>query len=166
VTNDGDDTPWTFDTSQQMVEIPGEGKSRAMWVNTDVGTLPNVTIGKGERRVLDFYFPLPDSMRDAAHLPQFDLLWQVKTGARLVASRTSFDRIDREQPTEVYATAAWPVWAGYGPYWWYDPWYPGWGFYHVRPYVIYGRPGRVIVGHFGGHYRAGPAPHVAVRPHR
>jgi hypothetical protein len=167
VTNDGDDTPWMVDTSQQLVEIPGEGKSRAMWVNTDVGTLPNVVIGKGARRALDFYFPLPDSLTDAAHLPQFDLLWQVRTGARLVASRTSFDRVDKEPPADVYADAAWPLWAGYGPYWWYDPWYPGWGFHHVRPYGIYSpRPGRVIVGHFGGRYRAGGPAHIAARPRR
>lgn len=168
VSNDGDATPWMFDTSQQLVEIPGEGKSRAMWVNTDVGTLPNVVIGKGERRVLDFYFPLPDSMQKAAQIPAFDLLWQVKTAARTVASRTSFDRMDREPNDVAYADAGWPLWAGYGPYWWYDPWYPGWGFYHVRPYVVYGhRPGRVFVGHFGGRYRAGGhVGHIAVRGHR
>jgi hypothetical protein len=167
VTNDGDETPWMFDTSQQMVEIPGEGKSRAMWVNTDVGTLPNVVIGKGERRVLDFYFPLPDSMQKAAQIPQFDLLWQVKTAARTVASRTSFDRVDREPNDAVYADAGWPLWAGYGPYWWYDPWYPGWGFYHVRPYVVYRGGHHPVVGHFGGRFRAGGFHgHVAVRPHR
>ncbi|HET9620700.1 MAG TPA: hypothetical protein VFP84_05015 [Kofleriaceae bacterium] len=165
VTNDGDATPWTFDTTQQMVEIPGEGKSRAMWVNADTGTLPIVTIGKGERRVLDFYFPLPDTMRDAAHIAEFDLLWQVHTAARVVASRTSFDRVDKEPPADVaYVDAGWPLWAGYGPYWWYDPLYPGWGFPHVRPYVIHGHwhgHGRVVVGRFGGHFRAGGGSHVA-----
>jgi hypothetical protein len=61
---------------------PRRGEQPRMWVNSDAGTLPNVTIGKGERRVLGFYFPLLDNMRDAAHVPEFDLLWQVYTAAR------------------------------------------------------------------------------------
>lgn len=152
VTNDGDDTPWTLDTTQQLVVIPGEGQSRAMYVNSDVGTLPNVTIGKRERRVLDFYFPLPDTIRDESHLPRFELLWQVGTPARVVASRTSFDRLDnrRELAYEV-APSPWPVWAGYGPYWWYDPFYPRTVFIHARPHVIR-NPGHVVVGRFGGRF--------------
>jgi len=160
VTNDGDETPWTFDTEQQMVEIPGEGKSRAMWVNADIGTLPNVTIGKGERRVLDFYFPLPDSMREAARIPEFDLLWQVHTASRVVASRTSFDRVDKEPPNDLaYVDAGWPLWAGYGPYWWYDPFYPRTVFIHAHRWGFHG-PGRVVVGGFGGRFHAGGT-HVA-----
>src|ERR1041385_4041298 len=96
VTNDGDDTPWTLDTTQQLVEIPGEGQSRAIFVNADVGTLPNVTIARHERRVLDFYFALPETISRASQLPRFDLLWQVATPERVVASRTSFERMDRE----------------------------------------------------------------------
>jgi len=154
VTNDGDDTPWTLDTTQQLVAIPGEGQSRAMYVNADIGTLPNVTIAKHERRVLDFYFPLPDTVRNEAKLPRFDLLWQVNTPARTVASRTSFDRVDVEPTVAYEATPAWPLWAGYGPYWWYDPFYPRTVFVHTRPYVIRG-PGRVVVGRFGGRFHAG-----------
>jgi len=96
VTNDGDDTPWSLDTTKQLVEIPGEGQSRAMYVNADIGTLPNVTIARHERRVLDFYFPLPDGMRNASSLARFDMLWQVNTAERPVASRTTFDRIDKD----------------------------------------------------------------------
>jgi hypothetical protein len=166
VTNDGDDTPWTIDTTEQLVEIPGAGQSRAMFVNSDVGTLPRVTIARHERRVLDFYFPLPDHLRDALHLARFELLWQVHTASRTVASRTSFDRVDR-QPAVAYETvpAAWPMWAGYGPYWWYDPFYPRAVFLDVHPRVIHG-PGRVVVGRFGGQFRAGGGGHVASRPHR
>jgi hypothetical protein len=166
VTNDGDDQPWTLDTTQQLVQIPGEGQSRAMFVNADVGTLPNVTIGKHERRVLDFYFPLPDTLRDESRLPRFELLWQVHTAARTVASRTAFDRVDKE-PAVAYGTVAtgWPLWAGYGPFWWYDPFYPSTVFVHVRPLVIRG-PGHVVVGRFGGHFRAGGNAHVARGPHR
>lgn len=162
VTNDGDDAPWTMDTTQQMVEIAGEGRSRAMFVNADTGGLPNVSIARHERRVLDFYFPLPATMDEASRLPRFELLWQVNTALRTVASRTAFDRVDRE-PEVAYGTAVtpWPLWAGYGPYWWYDPFYPSAVFIHARPYVIRG-PGHVTVGRFGGHFRAGGG-HVAVR---
>jgi len=167
VTNDGDVTPWSFDTSQQMVEIPGEGRSRAMFVNADVGALPNVTIAQHERRVLDFYFPLPDTIKTASQLPKFELLWQVQTPARVVASRTAFDRVDKEPEVDgaVYGATPWPLWAGFGPYWWYDPFYPQTVFVHARPWVVHGG-GRVHVGHFGGHFRSGGAGHVAVRPHR
>jgi hypothetical protein len=154
VTNDGDDTPWTLDTTQQLVALPGEGQSRAMYVNSDVGTLPNVTIAKRERRVLDFYFPLPDTARDPAHLPRFELLWQVNTPVRTVASRTSFERVEQEPEVAYEAVpATWPLWVGWGPYWWYDPFYPRVVFLHTRPYVIRGS-GPVVVGRFGGHFYA------------
>jgi hypothetical protein len=165
VTNDGDDTPWTLDTTKQLVAIPGEGQSRAMFVNSDVGTLPNVTIARHERRVLDFYFPLPDTIRKDAQLRQFEFLWEVNTAARTVSSRTSFDRVETE-PEVAYAyydVTPWPLWAGWGPYWWYDPFYPQVVFIHARPYVIRG-PGRVVVGRFGGHYHAGGSPRTVGRP--
>lgn len=162
ITNDGDDTPWTMDTTEQLVEIPGEGKSRAMYVNSDVGTLPIVTIAKQERRVVDFYFPLPQTMQRASKLPTFELLWQVNTSARTVASRTSFDRIDREPEYPIYAgaTFGWPLWAGWGPYWWYDPFYPSVVFSHHHPYRFHG-PGRVIAVD-GFHGRFHPSRSVQV----
>ena len=165
VTNDGDAQPWTLDTTQQLVEIPGEGRSRAIYVNADIGTLPNVTIAQHERRVLDFYFPLPDTIRGASQLPRFDLLWQVNTPARTVASRTSFDRVDRQPDTVAYdAASPWPLWAGFGPYWWYDPFYPRVAFIHARPHVFRGQ-GHVTVGRFGGRFHAGGGAQVA-RGHR
>jgi hypothetical protein len=154
VTNDGDDKPWTLDTTQQLVEIPGEGRSRAMYVNADVGTLPRVTVGKHERRVVDMYFPLPDTVRGESRLPKFDLLWQVDTAARTVSSRTSFDRLEPQTRVAV-APSAWPLWAGHGPYWWYDPFYPRYVFIHTHPRIIhhYHRPGRVVVNRFEGRFR-------------
>lgn len=165
VTNDGDAQPWTLDTTQQLVEIPGEGRSRPIFVNADVGTLPSVTIALHERRVIDLYYALPDTVRSASQLPRFDLLWQVNTPARAVASRTTFDRSDRapEVATTVEA-APWPYWAGFGPYWWYDPFYPSVGFVHARPYHLRGN-GRVVVGGFGGRFHAGGSAHVATGPH-
>ena len=163
VTNDGDDTPWTLDTTQQLVAIPGEGQSRAMFVNSDVNTVPNVTIARHERRVIDFYFPLPDTIGSESQLPKFELLWQVNTPERVVASRTSFDRFDKA-PDVAYTTVpvGWPLWAGYGPYWWYDPFYPRAVFIHSRPIVIHGRD-RVTVGRFDGRFRPSTRAQVVTR---
>ena len=155
VTNDGDDTPWTLDTNQQLLQIPNDGRAAPIYVNSDVRTLPNVTVARQARHVLDLYYQLPDGITTDAQLPAFSLLWQVTTPSRQVASRTTFDRVDRA-PRVAYGTAydAWPLWAGYGPYWWYNPYYPEHVFLNTRPIVV-GRDvdDRVEVGHFGGHYR-------------
>jgi hypothetical protein len=156
ISNDGDATPWTLATSDQLVEIAGEGRSRPIYVNTDVQTLPTVTIAPRERRVLDLYYPLPANIHDDDHLPQFDFLWQVTTPARPFASRTHFQRMEQELPvgpTEVV------LWSGWGPYWWYDPFYPEVMFLHHRPLFAHRSP-HVIVTHAPHrHYRA-------VREHR
>jgi hypothetical protein len=141
VSNDGDATPWTLTTSDQLVEIAGEGQSRPIFVNTDVQSLPMVSIAQHERRVLDLYYPLPTSIRDEAALPAFDVLWQLNTPTRPFSSRTRFQRIEQEPPrghTEVI------FWTGWGPFWWYDPLYPRVVFIHHSPFLIHHRP-RVIV---------------------
>jgi len=171
VTNDGDDAAWTLDTRQQLVSIAGEGQSRAVYVNSDVQSLPIVSIARHQRRVLDLYFPLPNTIRDAAQLPRFELHWQVTTPARTVASRAEFDRVKQENEAYGYAAAEWPYWAGYGPYWWYDPFFPRFAFVHARPIVIDHHRGHVGVGRFEGRFRpvggarAGGA-HVSSRGHR
>jgi hypothetical protein len=165
VTNDGDDTPWRLDTRQQLVEIPGEGRSGPMFVNTDVQTPPLVTIARTERRVLDLYYPLPATIDEAEELPRFEMLWQVDTAARTVASRTSFDRVAPEPPTQVVYGTAWPYWAGYGPHWWYDPFYPRTVFIHTRPIVIHDHR-RPVVGRFDGRFRPGGATVVRRGPRR
>jgi len=146
VTNDGDDTPWTLDTTEQRVAIAGEGQSRAMYVNSDVGTLPKVTIARHERRVLEFFFPLPDRMRNASSIPRFDMFWQVNTPERTVASRTSFERVAWESMFAYNEPVGWPQWTGYGPYWWYDPSYRSAAFIHVHPSAFYGPVGSPSVG--------------------
>ncbi|HUJ62525.1 MAG TPA: hypothetical protein VLX92_28685 [Kofleriaceae bacterium] len=155
VSNDGDDTPWQLDPQQQILQIPNEGQSRALYVNSDVRAMPDVTIGRHQRRTLDFYFPLPDTIRGPSQLRSFELLWQVDTASRLVSSRTTFDRqsIDENAP-DVYAENAYPYyWAGWGPYWWYDPFYPSIVFYHSHPFGRFGH-GPVAIGRFGGHFVA------------
>ena len=154
VTNDGDDTPWTLDTRRQTLSIANEGNATPLYANADVQSLPNLTIAKGERRVIDLYFPLPGNVATADRLPHFDLLWEVNTADRVVSSRTSFDRVEvQDQPQYAYDTT-WPLWAGWGPYWWWDPLYPSTVFVHTRPVVIRDHRAPVHVGSFAGHFRA------------
>jgi hypothetical protein len=141
ITNEGDATPWQVTTTDQVVEIAGEGKSRPIFVNTDLKSLPSVTINQRERRVLDFYYPLPGSIGSEDALPAFDFLWQVTTPARTFASRTHFERLEKEPPA-TYSHVV--LYSGWGPYWWYDPFYPSFVFLHYRPIVIH-HPGRVII---------------------
>ena len=162
VSNESDATPWTIDSRKQMLEIAGEGRSRAIYVNSDRDSLPVLSIAQRERRVLDFYFPLPSTVQGDAGLRHFDMLWEVDTGSRAVASRTSFDRV-AEQPQYAYAEPYSAFWVGYGPYWWYDPFYPGVVFVHSRHFVVR-PPGRVTVGHFGGRFH--PSRHVVAHGRR
>jgi len=167
--NDGDTQPWTIDTSKQLVEIAGEGQSVPIYANADVQTMPIVTIAQHERHVIDLYFPVPATVHSDAQLPGFQVLWQVTTPARTVASRTAFDRFERDEYASGaydagyaggYVDYGWPYWAGYGPYWWYGGFYPGFGGYaHPRRFYGAGHAGivhgPVHVSHFGGHFRAG-----------
>jgi hypothetical protein len=176
VRNDSDDAPWTLDSTKQLIEIPGEGQSRAAYAESDVHTLPQVTINRGERHVVDFYYPLPANIDGANGLPAFQVLWDVQTPARDVTAHASFDRVESPSvPAAAYDTAD-VYYAGYAPYWWYDPLYSSFVFWgHPRPFYgwgygygyghgygrgygargYYGHPvGRMSVGHFGGGYHA------------
>jgi hypothetical protein len=141
VTNEGDDIPWTIDTREQLVEIAGEGRSRAVFVNTDLQSLPMVTIGRREKRVLDFYFPLPGTMGDESRLPGFELLWQVTTASRIVAERTMFQRVATVEPPPPQVVMV----TGWGPHWWFNPWYPNTLFVHPPVIIVRHPPHHVII---------------------
>jgi hypothetical protein len=162
VSNESDATPWTIDSRKQMLEIAGEGRSRAIYVNSDRDSLPVLSIAQRERRVLDFYFPLPSTVHSDAGLRRFDVLWDVDTGSRAVASRTSFDRV-AEQSQYAYAEPYSAFWPGYGPYWWYDPFFPTVVFVHSRHFAVR-HPGPVTVGHFGGRFH--PSGHMVAHARR
>ncbi len=177
IDNTSSATPLTVDTREERVHIAGEGESRAAYVNTDLGTLPSVAVAQGERRVLDFYFPLPDGLDDATDVPGFEFLWQIRTASATVPGRATFDR-ELAEPSAVYAEPGPRVLViGWGSYWWYDPLYPRVVFVHPRPFIVYHRrPGRVEIRRAPrGHYRGVAAPprggvHHAparnARPHR
>jgi hypothetical protein len=103
--------------------------------------------------------PAPDeqhrrrAVRYDRQLPHFDVLWQVDTASRSVASRTSFDRVEVVSATW-YDPYYFAYYAGYGPFWWYDPLYSGIVFANTRPIAIHDRGAPITVGGFDGHFAA------------
>jgi hypothetical protein len=150
VTNNSDDTAWIMDTRQQVAIMGGEKQAPAH-VNTYNQPQPTLEIPKGEKRLVDLYYRLPPGKADGDEaVPQFDLAWNVQTGARLIAERTSFDRMTVE-----------PVYAGgyyypYGYYWgpayWHDPFWRPYPYFYGAVYV---GPGRYYGGYHGGYHYGG-----------
>lgn len=140
VDNEGSDTPWTVDIREQVIEVPNAGRAAPLSARADLQTLPAITIGRRDKRTLDLYYPLPPGVREADDLAAFDLLWNVKTAQRDVSGRTRIDRLEAQE--EVQPTTM--IYGGWGPYWWYDPWYP-----HVVYRSVYVSPH----GGFHGHRR-------------
>jgi hypothetical protein len=121
VTNNSDDTAWVMDTQQQAAIIAGQKQAPAH-VNTFNQPGPSLEIPRGEKRVVDLYYRLPGKVDGEAAGPQFDVAWNVQTGARLIAERTSFDRTSVEP---VYVSDYYYPYGYWGPYYWHDPlWWP------------------------------------------
>ena len=118
VANEGDEAPWTLDIRQQQVDVPGAGRAQPQSANAGDAALPTISVPRRERRVIDLYYPLPPGVTSADALAGFDVLWQVATAAREVSGRTHIDRREViERPTTYIAS-------GWGPHWWYDPFWP------------------------------------------
>jgi hypothetical protein len=128
VSHDSGAEPWTVDTREQLLMIPGAGQSRAAFVNSDVSGAPVIPIAATQKRIIDLYYALPPSLAKAEKIPSFDLLWHVHTGTRLVAQRTPFQKETVEIAT-AWTYPVFPVGPGWAPYWWYDPFYPEVTFY-------------------------------------
>jgi hypothetical protein len=154
--NTTSDAPMTLDTRDVMVEIAGEGTSRAMAVSAERDGLPSVVIPRGERRTIDFYYPLPEGVEEEADLAAFDVAWRVRIGERDIAGRTAFGRmavVSEPEPTRtVYVNNV--VW---GPVWWYDTGFPRYTFVRVHPWYVVRPVRRVYVV---------PARRAPVRVHR
>ena len=154
VSNNSDDTAWRLDTRKQAAVMGGKRVAPA-YVNTFGEPLPVIEIPKGEKKTIDFYFPLPPGTETNGDLPQFDLAWNVETATRPYAERTAFDRF-RVEP--VYRGPAYGGYYGYGGYpyysrWgWYDPW---WGPHYGVGIHHYGYGGWGYGGYGGWGYGGG-----------
>src|SRR5260221_347333 len=119
VSNNADDTPWTVDTREQRAIVLGAGESRPLYANADGGLSPLLQIPRGRKATIDLFYPLPVERQEAKRVPEFDVIWQVQTGERLVAERTPFERLEIEPEPFPYG-----AYGAYWPYWWYDPLWP------------------------------------------
>jgi hypothetical protein len=134
VSNNSDEATWRLDTRKQAV-VFGTNRVAPTYVNTFGEPLPVIEISKGEKRTIDFYFPVPAGTETNSDLKEFDFSWSIETGTRPVAERTSFNRY-RVEP--VYSGGYYGGYYGspyyYGPYggWgYYDPfWGPRWSIYY------------------------------------
>ena len=152
VDNEGDTQPWTIDTRELMIDVPGAGQARPMFVRSDFQPLPLITVDSRQRRTLDQFYPLPANERSEGRLPQFDVLWSVETPERTVASRTHVRRIETETTPYYAGYEAAPYYAyGWGPYWWYDPFFPVYG----ADFGFFAGPRFAGRGFRGGGFRGG-----------
>jgi hypothetical protein len=96
VSNNTDDVPWTVDTREQRAIVLGAGESRPVYANADGGLSPLLQVARGKKMSVDLFYPLPADRQNAKHVPEFDVIWQVRTGERIVAERTPFERLEIE----------------------------------------------------------------------
>lgn len=99
VTNDGDASPWTVVPADQVLDLPGLGRTGPMAISPEMSMSESMVVGQRERLPLDLYFALPASVASEDALVGFDVLWQVETPARRYASRTHFDRYLATDPS-------------------------------------------------------------------
>ena len=158
VSNQSDPSPWRLDMRQQFVFIREQWERPYVSASRQSQTV--IEIPRGEKRIVDLYYRLPDKIDGDDEVPRFELAWNVLTGERFVNERLAFDRTRIE-----------PVYYGYGPGWrrygWYDPYYWPYPYYGVHIGVGYyggfrGYGGRGYGG-YGGHVRA---PYVRAAPSR
>jgi hypothetical protein len=115
-------TTWTLDTRAQRLDLGGAALLAPAFASANAGAPPPVvTVPPNGKRVIDLFFLLPPGLDHSPKLPEFDALWRVDTGNRVVADRTPFERLI---VTPVYD----PAW-DYGPnYYWGGPYWMDPGF--------------------------------------
>jgi hypothetical protein len=141
IANTTRDQPWALDASKPRVEL-ASGQIGPAFVNSDVPTLPITILDPGERRTIDFYFPLRSDLADRGGPMGFTVTWAINAPARIVRI-ASFDRTAWfNRPTAVPSECQ-PL-AGWGQHWWFDPSYP-WPTYRHGPGIITSRPPSHVV---------------------
>jgi hypothetical protein len=132
--NNGPDA-WTLDgREQQLTVAPGQAPLAPAFANTDAGAGPVYTVPPGQRRTFDFYYAPPPPLDKPSQVGWFEFDWRVNVGAQPIAQRTSFQRFEERPAT--YGTYPGYVFVGlgWGPLWWYDPFY----YRYAHPPIIRG----------------------------
>jgi hypothetical protein len=142
IVTDNDRAPWTLDTRQQVIALSDGQQLAPAYVTTREGQagLPSVTVPANGKRIIDLFYPLPANMQQASQVPEFDVVWHIRTPQQEVTERTPFDRV-RVEPADAY---------GYGYGW--GPWGDGWGGPFWSDPLYAGYRGDIFVGapHWGG----------------
>jgi hypothetical protein len=131
----GGGVPWTVDgRAQQLAVAPGMAPLQPAYINTDTGMNPGpvYVVPPAQRRVLDLYYALPAPLDQPLQLGGFELQWRIDVAGRPVAGRTPFQRFEGAPPA---GYGPYPdyvfVGLGWGPAWWYGPYFP----YGYRPII-------------------------------
>ncbi len=125
---------WTLDTRKQRVSLAGHGESRAAYASADLGASPPlVVIPPGDKRTVDLFFPLPADLQSEGKLPEFDIIWSVRTDSRAVTERTPFERLTVQPYAYEYDYDFWT------PPYWFDPTYVT-GAWYALPPAYFERP--------------------------
>jgi hypothetical protein len=141
IANEEDELAWALDVREVTLDLGAAGAQRPAFVNARVDDLPRLVVERGEQRTVDVFFWLPATSPDAASLPSFHVVWEVKAGVRHFATRTAFRRAE---PAEA---RAWPREIAYSPYWWYDRAHHGSSYHLGGPFDTSWYPER---GHSAG----------------
>jgi hypothetical protein len=126
--------PWTIDgRAQQLALTTGQAPLGPAYINTDTtaGAGPIYVVPPAQRRVLDLYYAVPAPLDQPQVLGGFALDWRVDVAGRPITGRTPFQRFEGvpadygPYPDYVF------VGLGWGPGWWYGPYFP----YGYRPII-------------------------------
>jgi hypothetical protein len=123
---------WTVDgRAQQLLVAPAQAPLIPAYVNTDAGMGPVYTVPPAQHRVFDLYYAVAPPLDHPEQLGAFELAWRVDAAGRPITGRTPFQRIEGSgggyDPYPPYVF----IGLGWGPGWWYGPFFP----YGYRPVI-------------------------------
>lgn len=122
------DVPWTVELAASTVSYGDAYPAMApMLVNSDATTLPIMIVNRGQKRVVDLYFPTPQRITDNESLPMFAFTYRVSTPEARYRANAMFAPSKRWPRPEERAPE--PGWA---QQWWADPSY-SWATYRRAP---------------------------------
>lgn len=132
IVENNSDGPWHLDTTDLRAQFAGGFNEGPTYVKSDAGGVPRVEVPAYSKRTIDLFYALPEGMRKAKRIPEFDLVWRLQVGDTTVVQRTPFERL-RVEPLYAYGGTNFMGYYTWGPYGWYDPSFgpgtigiPGW----------------------------------------